>query len=351
MHEMLPEGLDTYVCDVTLGEALREQFYLVLDGDREEAIYPVVNKADASARILGPDDDRGDRSWLIDGRQGGSRSSVYRLTFEWGTRRRISWSAIDGPAAPWSVEDCDGQDVTFVHRYYIAGSWSAWSLQVMTPHRDEEGLFEAAFRIRGSRQEEFQILRDKDPRQAIYPATARARDASVPVRGPDDAGEGKHWLVEGRENEEVQVRLRLVGGEAEVTVATASRGERTWRSGVRSCTYHVTGSFLDWALCEMEADPEDPQIFRHHLVIGWAGWEEFQIVVDQDPSQTMYPSISWARCGEATVEGPGPGGEGEHWRIDGDEGDAVEIVLDLKQRDRRRVVQWRTAGRPSAAEY
>jgi len=336
LHEMEETESGTYTFVAALGETLCEQFYLVLDGDSQQAIYPAAAKAGPYARVLGPDKGRSGRSWLLDGRGGAGRpGAAFSIVFEWGERRRLSWEAL--PAA--DEEEAPERAAAFSHAYYLTGSWAAWQLQAMQPG-GEEGLHEASFRLGFSRQEEFQILRDRDPAQAIHPAEARATDPSVPLRGPDDLGAGKHWLVRGREGEVVRVRLQVRAGSLSVTLVSATLGIRTFEGGGRPCAYHIAGTFSEWQCCEMEPCEGKAEAYSYVLCLGSWGREEFQILLDADWSQALYPALPEAGSGEALLQGPDDGGLGQNWAVSGQPGALFEVVLDLSQADRRRMVQW-----------
>jgi len=326
-HEMEQTVPDTYELAVALGEAPSEQFYVLLDRDAKQAIYPAVHRADASACVLGPDDKRGGKYWVIQG-AAAAQGRACTIRFEWTERKLISWSMEDRTAPAGQV---------FEHRYHLSGTWAAWQPQVMQ-HRGE-GLHEGTFSVSGSCCEDFRILRDGDPGQAIYPA-AVVVTKSVPVRGPDDQGEDKHWRVLGEEGERVTVRLNIQRGSFAVTIDAAfSSRTRTYSSPV-SHTYHIVGSFDRYEPRQMQPVAGAEDIYTYRFMMGRFGIEDLCILVDGDKSQVMYPAVPEADSGQAMLRGPDKDSLGRSWAVRGRRGDVYEVVLDLNQEDRRLAVQW-----------
>lgn len=329
------QSSSTYVYTISLGETRWERFYLVLNQDVKSALYPAGNKSDPGAHIMGPDDKRAARNWLIDGRKDGSKAgAAYQIKFEWGTSMAISWAAT-------GREDVGN---AMAHTYYLSGSWAAWNLQPMTLSTQEDDCYEGVFKISARGWEEFQIIRDRDMAQVIHPAQGKALDVSVPVRGPDDKGRGKNWLVRGRMLEPVRVRLKVSDGLLFVTVISKTLGQKRFQSGHEARAYYLAGSFNAWTLQGMQACDDAVGVHHAFISVGVEGYEDFQIIVDEDWTQRFYPGIPGAASGEALLAGPDLAANGESWRVLGNPGEEFEIILDLTQQDRRKIVQWHRAG-------
>mmetsp|Transcript_44953 Transcript_44953/g.95839 ORF Transcript_44953/g.95839 Transcript_44953/m.95839 type:complete len:1232 (+) Transcript_44953:79-3774(+) len=347
--ELNDEG--AYCICVTLGETRQEQFQIVLNEYNDQVIHPVCGKATSSTALAGPEATERDKCWLIDGiKEGQPAGTVYLVKLYWEEgKKNVCWEPVSGepPNAMASME--------YKHKYFISGSFTQeganWKrkhgMMEMTANKEQDGLFECEFQIGGDGYETFQFLRDRDWDQVIYPAVGKAEVTSVPVRGPDDASCGKMFMVRGTRGEQVKVSVSVIDARVVVMATSLSIEQRIWESAPLSeprHTYAVTGDFNDWSLSPMT---EENGKFTYRLSIG-ANWEEdFQIVVDNEWSMTLHPMTADAgKSGEVITKGPDSEGDGLNWVICGEEGMEVEIVLDLENEDRRKVVTWRPIWEP-----
>lgn len=202
-----------------------------------------------------------------------------------------------------------------------------------------EHLWETKFRIGKSRVEKFLILRDEDWTQIVHPTTKTAEEG-VPIVGPDDTGASKYWVVTGKQGEMVHVQLGIAEGCFIVSLRSKSCGERTWHSNAES-VFHLAGTWNEWGLHELNADPKVRGLYRGHFVVGEDCFEQFQIVRNQDWNQVLHPNVAGVMPGQTVVFGPDDGGQGLNWQINAHSGQAVEIILDSKTEDRRKIVTCR----------
>lgn len=212
---------------------------------------------------------------------------------------------------------------------------------------DDDGVnaYEVTVRIGVSGLEEFQIVRDRDWTQVIHPAEPRTTKSSVPVCGPDDDCHGKSWVIRGPHGEAVLVRIRFSKSETIVTTISDAKGSKTWRSA-RGSSYHeyyVSGTWNSWGFGLMTPDVRGLPVHRCRAVLGPSGSEEFQIVTDRDWARTLHPADREAGLGASELLGPDDRGTDLNWRISGVPGETFEVVLDLSQPDRTRIVTWRKA--------
>merc|ERR1719329_117240 len=325
-----------YESDVLLGETLCEQFQLWIAGDRDQALYPFTScQSLASAAIAGPDGESRGRSWLLDARHlAGSHEGVtaFRIKFKWhASSPTISWDEVVGKAKPIN-------SVPFRHGYALVGTWNKWSCQDMAISTNEPTVFETSLRIGRTGSEEFQVLRDRDSSQTIYPAGMSVTDVLCPVRGPDDAGHGRNWLVQGTPGEIAQIRFRIVDANVSV-IASSSHGEKKWEADLGSDTpqYYIAGTFNSWAFDAMEAVDDEPGVYTAAVLLR-SIFTEFKIVLDQDWSQRLYPTHAHAASGEGTLQGPDALGERNNWLIKGSLGDTFIVTLNLNLADARKRV-------------
>jgi len=336
--------VDVYEAEITLGETRVEQFYVAMEryGTRS-FFHPVVGKAGQSARIVGPEEERpgADKCWQIDGRQHGMPAgTVYQVSFAWGGAQKwIMWQPTEKRR---SVQEIWSED--YRHTYSIVSSLNEWRPLDMRQHPHLLELWEAVGRIPARGEAEFVVQRDHDVRQTLYPLTARPRDTSVPVIGPDDSGSGKRWLVWGEPGEIVIFRLCITDrGDFSVQVISRTMGELTWQSplGRAGVVYDLVGSFSDWKFSgasELQPDPSSPNIRRCQFKMGVKCKEEFQIVVNQNWGRRLYPEIAGDPTGACIACGPDGKAHDRNWEVVGYPGQKFEVILNLGAEDKRRLV-------------
>jgi len=346
-EEMQSEEDGPYVFTIRLGETRCESFFICLDGVAHYRFYPACGKAGPHIWVEGPDpggpEVEGNR-WTIDGRDDGiPAGTAYRIKFYWGTnRRRVEWEEVF-----LSEEDVVALPA-YEHRYQLLGSWTGGKKDDMTELMSAGGVFEYKAKIGNLGEETFQLCRDSDDQQLIYPAWNGESSGDVPVRGPDDLGLGKAWTVSGPVDEVVTVRLEVSDGSILVSIASPSQGERVWESqdGWERHTYWL--NFQGGQCCQMSMDPEVPGIFRARGHVGrqfddrFRGiCEFFNVIVDGDPNHGFFPDVACAGSAETIVWGPEPVPPERQFMVKSwQAGAGFEVVLDLRARDRRRVVTW-----------
>jgi len=216
---------------------------------------------------------------------------------------------------------------------------------------DDDGTWECKLRIGLSGVEDFQFIRDRDFKQAIYPARPHTTKMSIPVRGPDELGHGKNWRVRGPSGDNVKVRLRVVDAQITVTLMSDTKGTKVWQSeqGWSRREYFLTGSFNGWLSTAMTMDPVRPGIFKavgtvaDKFDVFQTGYlAEFQILIDEDNERAYYPDVNGAGSGECIVRGPDGEGAGKYFlvRTSCMPSRAFEVALDLTAIDRRKTVTW-----------
>eukprot|EP00933_Yihiella_yeosuensis_P004744 TRINITY_DN10914_c2_g1_i1.p1 TRINITY_DN10914_c2_g1~~TRINITY_DN10914_c2_g1_i1.p1 ORF type:complete len:674 (+),score=124.99 TRINITY_DN10914_c2_g1_i1:23-2023(+) len=343
MEEMERRGGGLYVAKVVLGEARYEMFRICLNESKTMELYPIIKDASEKIWVEGPDAKANSRYWIIDGRDLEiPAGSVYEVHFRWHPEvKRISWEKQPELEA----------DAKSLHSYALRGTFSSGRLVEMKKTDDGvEGAWESCFKVGLSGVEEFQIARDSDLNQLIYPSRNSAVKTDIPVRGPDSLGKGKCWCVHGMPHELIRIRLEVVDAHIKVFTSSDLRGEKVWESkeGWNRHEYCVVGSWSGGVPAPMIMEPSEPGIFRGYAKVGSnyshehsAFIERFQIVIDADLDKAFYPERGDAPATEYIVEGPDDQGEGRYWLLCSPEANArVEICLDLSATDRRQKVTW-----------
>lgn len=273
---------------------------------------------------------------MIDGRvDNKAEGTRYKITFEWTDQKVMIWEPID-----FELLETLEEDVPIIeqghHDFYIVGSWTYWKQQKMLPHPVELNLYEITFEIGRDETEEFQITRDRDWQQAVYPAITRAMDTTIPVMGPDGGGGGKNWLVRGTKGDTYTVQLRIVDAQVTVAIKSAASGEKLFESveGRQGQAYFIAGSFNQWRFDSMAADEKKRGVYNYFVTIGFDWKEEFQMALDANWEQTLHPN-EWG-----VLQGPDNNGHGKNFKIMGRPGTTFEVILDLNKEDAREQCTW-----------
>jgi len=343
MEELEPQEDGYYTCPIVLGETRCESFFLCLNKDTSLRLYPAVNNAPAHIWVEGPDDRGAGKRWIIDGRDEQiPAGTTYELRFWWGNvRKMVSWEKASASLAENALK--------FRHTYCVVGSWTSWKPLALSKCPDEEGAWELTFRLGTSGREEFQLLRDFDLQQAIYPARTRAASGVCPARGPDDLGKGRHFVAQGGVDELVRLRLEVDDGSVVVSLLPERGPQVVWESldGWRRRDYCIVGSWNKWTAESMSMDEDCPGVFRYRGSVGGSGLSQefrgyaelFRIAVDGDLAHTFYPDMHLAGPGDVIAHGPDGNAGDRAWLIRaGHPGIEFEVTLDFRAKDRRKVV-------------
>lgn len=350
---MTEEGDGCWCLDITLGDNRWEQFHILIDGDERNALHPLNYKSHKGTAVHGPDSTTSrDATWLLDGRthfqqlkgpaQGsgtelatepevveikhidkGSPGDKYRISFYMsGKWRTVSWVKLDDRAATGtSTAIVVGSSAS---RYFLTGTWNNWTFQEM----DAGAASTYSAEVRITRPNcEFQIMRNEDRRQAIFPMGQHGTQ-STGVAGPDDSVWGMNWALPGqpgdvfrvefmREDEKCSVKWEKVRtetlSEAEVTLAALPRISAVG-------TWDQFGSSVGLRYDAKEA------VHTFYLRLGAKGREGFILLADDDIELVICPNIPNAHPGVPhTVQGPGPRAYADcAWTIGADDEEGVK---------------------------
>jgi len=263
------------------------------------------------------------------------------VIFSWDTekkQKRITWELTLDDRAVGLAES-----IKYRHNYVIMSSANAMKPMLMKRADGGNGIFEYSFRIGLSGHEEFHFLRDGDKHQIVYPAKNRSLTRDVPVRGPDHLGEDKFWSVIGETGEMVNLQLQVVDGEFNLTIAQQNAGTKVFKSleGTFRRKYFVYAQWTNWGFTAMS--PSSTQgAYRCEMKMPEAGVSTFQIVIDENPNQAIYPELEYADQLISPAVGPDAKGPNLCWAIAAPPGSILEVRLDLGAADRREMVTWRT---------
>lgn len=340
LMEKLPEVTGDavmYQAGFRIGETLVEELCIQVNNFVDNFLFPAVPSAGQDAIVLGPGTAPKGYNWRVDGRTDGARvGTVYVVSCLWypGTHeKQVTWEMMTEELEhPFPLHD-------FRHRYGVIGTWTSHAYQEM--RETSQGCYETVFRIGSTGSEEFHFARDDDRTQLIYPTVSTVVKTSVPVRGPDGNGRGKYWAVMGSTGDLVELKLCVVDGQIEVHVSWQGSATRTWYSLAPTAVGHYFVADYDGRCVPMTPCKDRPGVHRCSMKVVESDGQYFQIQIDKDPSQAFYPELNGAvLSGISSALGPDGMGQESFWQIQAEAGSKVEIVLDLKQADPRRIVTW-----------
>eukprot|EP00971_Amphidinium_carterae_P075239 1487152-Amphidinium_carterae.1 len=106
------------------------------------------------------------------------------------------------------------------------------------PRTEESVAGEYTIHVGLSGMEEFQIWRDGDKNQAIYPAVNAPPHAEVTqqLKGPDTKGSGKRWRIRGHTGEKVTITIEVADGNIRVSLASELGATQSFHS---YCSAHT----------------------------------------------------------------------------------------------------------------
>jgi len=213
---MLAEGDNAYGMTMTLGENRWEEFQIWLDGDPTRVLHPGAEKAAKDTACHGPDhEDVNHYNWIIDGRKEiefadeydmGSVEVYGRESPDLGVpgdqfRIRLKvvgkWRSVTWEKVPRPVRAAGDATPAFPSgSYSIVGSWNGFEPVPMTkgPRLGRHYLEVEITQFGG----EFQIVRDNDWGQVLYPSISNCGAdgvAKAKVLGPNSWGHGYNWHI------------------------------------------------------------------------------------------------------------------------------------------------------------
>lgn len=345
MDEMHVDKDGVYSWGFRMGDTVCEEFRIHVDYFVDHVIFPGCERAGPDASIFGPGNAPTGYNWRIDGRVDGAKpGTLYKVDFWWDEakrEKRISWQIASSDA-----EEAYGSQVPhYEHRYSVKGTWTSTNCQDMKPVVGLDGMYETTVRLGSLGHEEFHFVRDFDENQLIYPAATTASRFRLPIRGPDNGGREKRWVIQGEIGELVTLRLRIREGNITVSIISDSKGELKW----------ANSDERQYCIRTWDSDRYIPMELDRSLTVYTATLvmpafspdgestttEFFQILSDEDPNQAIYPEMYAAPSGYSAWLGPDDLGKEMYWKVSEIHGTRVEITFDLQQPDRRQAVTWK----------
>uniref|UniRef100_A0A7S4R6G5 Ketosynthase family 3 (KS3) domain-containing protein n=1 Tax=Alexandrium monilatum TaxID=311494 RepID=A0A7S4R6G5_9DINO len=359
-ENMSSDGGGIYSATVVMGENRWERFQILLDSDARRVLYPSYDRLTPSTKgapVAGPDEVFHSDSWTIDARpylmeenaivssgstglldrqdegRPGDRFKV-RLAVK-GKWRMVDWENLDQDQAEPSTSVPPGT-------YQISGSWNHGELQSMTADPAMPGLFTAEVKLLTGGVSMFQIIRNRDWGQAIYPDVPGA-DSTSPVLGPEEQL-GCSWAIEGKVGDVFQVSFQRAieggGDEQKVTWAYVRNEELTkpeWDI-FRRTLFFVVGTWDEQtSIHRMHWTGE---YYQFYVQLGARAKESFKIFQHGSRLKCIYPGTPDANPFEKhELRGPDNLSAGLMWTIgshqsdDAEPGKRYEIRLRVNEDD------------------
>lgn len=321
------DELDTFEGYIGLESDFPETFQIWVDDDPDKALHPPQRGDPAEAAVIGPSS-AAPRSlcWKIgeDGRAGDG----YRIRLQVnGSLRRLSWKKMPKEARTslaWTLRP---------HSFSLLGDHSSWTFEAMRAEPD--GSFSAELQLLKALSN-FQIFRDEDFEQGVYPAheamqrvagmaaadAGKVEMSGKDVLGPDPHGDGLNFQVAGEVGALFRLSLRMM---PEVSVAWEKVGWRAvdFKEVTKSHVYYVAGSWDKFASCQaMERDSCGSwslEVTMQNRI------ETFQILLNRNWLATVHPDVSRAALDDDfRIEGPDEAGHGKYFCLGGSDSDRFD---------------------------
>mmetsp|Transcript_107036 Transcript_107036/g.332582 ORF Transcript_107036/g.332582 Transcript_107036/m.332582 type:complete len:1168 (+) Transcript_107036:124-3627(+) len=353
---MQSEGKGVHSFIVTLGEHAFERFQIWLDGDANRVLHPGSADAPRDVAVQGPDvsGDAEGMCWLMNGqpqyaaislpqaqkalaegssegapaeddlqyvqlnaRDQGAPGDQYRVQLLVnGQYRMVTWEKVlEGPEdAPTPARGEVAKS-----KYFITANWNDWAFAEMSADSSEEGLFYLEAKLLRDTGGVFNIVRNQDMRQTIYPAIPYAdSDSCNPVLGPDEHGRAYYWYVEGQAGDIVRIELQRAYEEGAVSLKMAWRkvGHETLPAelafNASRSQFYTVGSTGKWKVRHKMTWNGTCYVYEYAIRIG--NTENFQILMDGDWNLMLYPNAEDSPK-DSTLRGPDELGQGLYWTI------------------------------------
>lgn len=270
----------------------------------------------------------------VEGVDSGQPGDQYRVTLMLnGKYQCVSWAKLEGSSGP--VVDS---------KYYIAGTWTGWSLVEMLVEEGSPGKHSVTAELTRDGGE-FQIVRNQDWKQAYYPFEMGSSRES-PVRGPDELGVGLTWCLRGKAGDTFKIDFIRKAKNGVISVQV------WWRRLSKNKIYESPSRYFVVGTWDQEVHREEMKwdtsrdCFTLQRDLGEGATESFRILQDGDWCSQLYPSLPDA-CPHVfhTIKGPNAQGWGRYWTVgkhadDGSlQGAGYEVQLFMKGRTPKKV-EW-----------
>ncbi|CAJ1339465.1 unnamed protein product [Effrenium voratum] len=237
--------------------------------ERERILHPAEARAQSTAKVQGPHayGQVAPFGWVIDTRPGSGDADRPRVDVgQPGDQFQVQLQ-IKGRFRAVTWERLDTQNVQrnglpkTMGRYFIVGSWNDWQPEEMTLEDEGVGRFSIKATMPKGNQR-FQILRNRDWRQLIYPETCYADCDSV-VKGPDANGHDRYWNIEVSASRNVML----------IDLDLWDEDQAYSRGGSKSSRSSVSNMKVSWrGIGKQDLTEQDPLVGAPHILETQVAW-------------------------------------------------------------------------------
>lgn len=250
---------------------------------------------------------------------------VRKLAFMNSIHNRIKENGKPGP----SVSD----------EIFLFGSWNSWT-EMTEMENTKEGEWTACVTLGDCQRERFRVVLNRIPHMAFYPASDEA-DQGAQVFGPDWEGHENSWVIDARMDGCPTHGIYQITFSWGFSYETGEYRQISWER-VESVpeslpyvdgrnhrhSYWLAGTWTSWKPRRM-LDNQQELVHQGSAVIGHHGYEEFQILRDQDWKQVLHPAAAKTMKMSVPVRGPDANGGNKTWVIRGQPGDKYDLTVEV----------------------
>jgi len=177
--------------------------------------------------------------------------------------------------------------------YFVTGSFNSWGFEELTASYSAQGTYSTEVTLFRD-VETFQLARNQDWQQAIYPSQRNATGTHADVLGPDDMGAGQFWQIRGKVGDiysiDFQRTMDESGFQTMVVTWRFVRNQRLDQSrleSAQSLKYFLVGT---WDSFRTKSQLEwDGTQYKAEMTV--KGIESFQILLGGSWSAVLFPSV------------------------------------------------------------
>lgn len=203
-----------------IGHNCKEQFYIVRDNDRKQAIYPAAGESmKPNVPVFGPDDKGVGKHWLVKGPQ----YSVVEVTLkivDGEIAVSVQMNPVESGRAStrWTWHSWEGWSKQTLHTFYAIGSFAEEGMFIpMVPEGSSGEIHTCSVPLDAYGQAQFQLVVDEDRTLLMYP------DDEGTLAGPDPDGVNA-WFIEGDAYATYEIKLDLTCTDRSAMVTWAPAG-------------------------------------------------------------------------------------------------------------------------------
>jgi hypothetical protein len=203
----------------------------------------------------------------------------------------------------------------------MIGDHTDWLMEEMEADENTSGVYTQVIRLLKTKHR-FQVYRNADWDQCFYP-TNGVTDMTAQIRGPDGAGLGSYWTIEGEIGDRFLVkfvRMQRKGQDVrEITWEKVGFETVDMEELAKTAKWHLFGSFRDQrnhtGLVEMTRDEKGD--YYGDILMAFHGNETFQIIKNCNFLCALHPKVDNGTMfdEDGELQGPGPDGTDKFWSV------------------------------------